>query len=1285
MSDIAAVVARSRLAGEFSERRTFTLARTRAIQKMRQFALADPYYFVLELIQAAVANGATYINVASDASSFTLSYSRGFFRAEELGQLFDFLFAGKDRADIGHVRELALGVNALLLFEPDRIVVESGDGTAEGTTRLVVNKNAENVDIGRSKLALSGTYIRAENLHRRAVRNKTSLEPLLDLPLEAAAIEERCLTAPIPVLVNDKPMFGFATQAIPRLLGYQRTLEFDEGDLFGSLGIHPQGFTPSFKLLTFGVWIQSVSQNLLPGVGVGGIVCFDRLRKTADHSGIVHDDLWQEMWARLRPYAEQLQSGATGVIRGAVTLLSGASLTAREVRPLLRACDRVVLVASTVGRGSREGLLAHEIGASLDAMVIRASAADEAWLRGLAGAEVSLLRPNLADGQDHAFFSGQQPCEIPARPWLAPPVALATLDSQSMIRDIVLRYGASRAPVVETEAETEGETSPGEKSEYHERLGEGARLRRVEEEANFVLGGVGEISATVYSPEAPPSTTRLTVQLVTVDRLVFEIQLLSDYPGHVLRVVLPDASPSRLRRPLGDPDSGAPLVEHIARSLVLWATAALRSAAGKALARKVDAQGSGPPVLRAIALASLSRSLVSRFQMDDKDVPRVRLSLVEGAHAEELLERPLLPTLGGTWLSMRDVERLLEQTGGLIYGVIPTVPPALEGLDSSHILQLNQEEERLLISLFGDAAYVRVDRRDVLAEHRGLQCRDLALGLARYGDFPLLVEGVDPTDWPEDQRRAAVEGLVMQLASGFLGLEPACPTEGALVPEWEENRRQACRHLQWFICHHAARRDRTEPDYGVGDLPLFLDPEGRAWTYREVALALDTDEGLRLCFRPAFGGSQLGALTAAAAGGTSPEVGRSTPRDLAASPLTALLLSGLGNVHVALDFELPHEVVAEPPGEPDNDVDFLQRCEVTGRGYHGHVGLPAVSTSELQIHVLEPATGRVHAHRKTALSYGMVGLVRLVTGTLDESLGRSISDDLRMAGEKLIAGLARQLTTLEPDSVRYRQSVNHLLAFAGSRLQLLASSELQPTPTVIHPVAQEVLAMPLFPTASGSFISGERLIDAFCTFGAVLPDDPAQVVKGREQVTLAPDAPDHLVQWVRTYLKESRVVRPASARSAPLPAVMQRADRPADEAIALSVEYWLEELRPDRLGDAAEDLLAVPRADGKRLPIRVLIRSGEVFANFTKPTDLMAYTYFERIPTALLNGDHWLVCWAREQLQSDPHALAALLLACYAHINALLDPVTNLHERVFQLHLAEALEAHRLGPVTQRT
>ena len=66
------------------------------------------------------------------------------------------------------------------------------------------------------------------------------------------------------------------------------------------------------------------------------------------------------------------------------------------------------------------------------------------------------------------------------------------------------------------------------------------------------------------------------------------------------------------------------------------------------------------------------------------------------------------------------------------------------------------------------------------------------------------------------------------------------------------------------------------------------------------------------------------------------------------------------------------------------------------------------------------------------------------------------------------------------------------------------------------------------------------------------------------------------------------------------------------------------------------------------------------------------------VTSALLNGDHWLVRWASARLETDPQALAALLLACYAHINAILEPVTNTHEQLFQRRLAAALEAGEL-------
>ena len=63
MAEIEEVIARSRRGGGFAKRKTFTLARQRGIRKMREFALADPSYYILELIQSAVGNQASYINI----------------------------------------------------------------------------------------------------------------------------------------------------------------------------------------------------------------------------------------------------------------------------------------------------------------------------------------------------------------------------------------------------------------------------------------------------------------------------------------------------------------------------------------------------------------------------------------------------------------------------------------------------------------------------------------------------------------------------------------------------------------------------------------------------------------------------------------------------------------------------------------------------------------------------------------------------------------------------------------------------------------------------------------------------------------------------------------------------------------------------------------------------------------------------------------------------------------------------------------------------------------------
>ena len=41
-------------------------------------------------------------------------------------------------------------------------------------------------------------------------------------------------------------------------------------------------------------------------------------------------------------------------------------------------------------------------------------------------------------------------------------------------------------------------------------------------------------------------------------------------------------------------------------------------------------------------------------------------------------------------------------------------------------------------------------------------------------------------------------------------------------------------------------------------------------------------------------------------------------------------------------------------------------------------------------------------------------------------------------------------------------------------------------PAVYDPVAQKMLELPIFPTASGLSVSGQHLVDQFCAFGGLV-------------------------------------------------------------------------------------------------------------------------------------------------------------------------------------------------------
>lgn len=106
----------------------------RAVDKLREYQLPDPTAWVLEVVRAAVAFGATRIEVTGDADDVRVAWDGDAPDAETLAELFDELVDPAPRAERRPVRLLATGVNTALGLSPRwvDVTVTDGDGGAFG-------------------------------------------------------------------------------------------------------------------------------------------------------------------------------------------------------------------------------------------------------------------------------------------------------------------------------------------------------------------------------------------------------------------------------------------------------------------------------------------------------------------------------------------------------------------------------------------------------------------------------------------------------------------------------------------------------------------------------------------------------------------------------------------------------------------------------------------------------------------------------------------------------------------------------------------------------------------------------------------------------------------------------------------------------------------------------------------------------------------------------------------------------------------------------------------------
>lgn len=1265
MSSIDQVIARSRQKGKFTERKRFTVARANAIRKMRQFALADPFYYVLELIQSAVANGATYIDISAHEKDFVLSYVGGGYDLDELTRLFDFLFAAKADMSYSDLRQLALGVNAMMLMEPKEIVIESGDGTIEGTTRVVFQGGKDVVDMGTPEKPLRGTYVRASGLNRKKVRSKSNLAPTEYGPAETRAIEERCLCAPVPILVNDRAPFGYSTLRTPSIYGYERVISIDEGDLYGTIGIMERsGHTPAFKILTYGAWIQTLSHSLLPGHRLGGIINFDGLNKTADHAAIVRDDRLGELWLRLLPYARKLLRGDTSAETHDIRTMDNTQLSIPSLREALRGCEKILVIPLEATISNEVGQRAMKIGSILDAMILRAGHHDIDAIRYLSPPKAEIIRPDLTSVDNLRFYE-QPPLPEPPRPWVIGAIEVEEmtqceivkqlrhksgfpLDDQARIRCCGL-LGANLLDTSESSLAQEGLTSGG-----------------ITDSKRFVLSNgiaaLGTIKSTIFTPrQVITNSDEMLVRVVSSDRLIWAGRLHSSFPGHVLQIVLENVLPAQVR---SVPEFGGDfaILQAMASEIAKRAQADFERATQRALEGvrqddEIAGSGLAQMILAAIARDSILR-LRSRERKEDTR-PGIEITMLED-YPLDLTNLPVLRTLAGETRSVRQVVEGMCERGGLVYGVIESIPADLDGIDTSEVLSLSLAEERLLMILLGPCSYVRLDARDVLAEHpySGTRLRDIALGIfSGYPkDSPLLVEGAS-TAAPD-----VVPRLITELTATWC--DPS--------PEEEEQRRQALRHLQWYLVHAMAAKE-TLPTYGLEDRALFIDIQGRPCTIKDISTLASRRDG------QLYMGDGRG-VDAASRGHDRPEP--KTIEGLALNPFAMLLLDKLFDVRPAFDFDLMGTEAQERVGKEEATI-FLAKVDVDTAEFKGEVGIPKQAVNDPSVLLLSRDTRHTTPLRGVAQRFGLVGLLRHTgDGVLPspETLERMLYD----LAQKTILQLLEQLQDMEIGSESWELALSALLHFCDQHTQLT----LQPNNRVVfdihNPIAERILDLPLFDTQNNTPTSGSRILtELFAQFDPTHTEHPIQTKTPMAETLAAPlrawlDRVSDLNRLVRLPHKQKE--REGAFISHLVTSSIEQGYDPTYALLEATLYHWLEQLRPD--GVLLHAIRVVDKDRLERLDhISPSLRS--TWSSLSRKSSPFHYVSLSASQNYLLaDRHHWLIEKSLEGFGENPETLSWLLLAAYAQINEILEPVTNAHELEFQASLIESFSAGALCAIS---
>jgi hypothetical protein len=194
----------------------------RAISKLRDYQLSEPTAWVLEGIRAAVASGATSVNLQGDSNDVWLSWTGEPWPSESLSTLLDELVSPASARDGQKLRLLGTAVNSALGLRPSYIdVFRIANGEAEKVRYLpdlIEEQEGEASSLERPALEAVAPPKRAGDacmfIH---FRRRFGLEPLRNLfqgqPPEMRLARSSCVDLPIPMTIGNEEVGAHRNQS----------------------------------------------------------------------------------------------------------------------------------------------------------------------------------------------------------------------------------------------------------------------------------------------------------------------------------------------------------------------------------------------------------------------------------------------------------------------------------------------------------------------------------------------------------------------------------------------------------------------------------------------------------------------------------------------------------------------------------------------------------------------------------------------------------------------------------------------------------------------------------------------------------------------------------------------------------------------------------------------------------------------------------------------------------------------------------------------------------------